>query len=72
VLIQVGDHEVLLSDSTRVADRLKAAGVAVELEVFPEMQHVFQVCAGNMPEADAAIEKIGRWLKASFAAAGTR
>lgn len=60
--IQVGDHEVLLDDSTRVAERLRAAGVDVKLDVFPEMQHVFQVCAGNVPEADEAIERIGAWL----------
>lgn len=60
--IQVGDHEVLLDDSTRVAERLRAAGGDVTLEVFPEMQHVFQVCAGNVPEADDAIQRIGRWL----------
>jgi hypothetical protein len=62
VYIQVGDHEVLLDDSTRVADRIRAAGGAVDLEVFPEMQHVFQVCAGTVPEADDAIARIGAWL----------
>lgn len=61
--IQVGDEEVLLDDAVRFAERAKAAGVDVTLDVFPEMQHVFQIAVGNMPEADAAVAKIGAWLK---------
>jgi epsilon-lactone hydrolase len=62
--IQVGDEEVLLDDSVRFADLAKKAGVDITLEIFPEMQHVFQIAAGTMPEADAAVAKIGAWLKA--------
>jgi acetyl esterase/lipase len=61
--IQVGGDETLLDDSTRVAGRASAAGVEVKLDVFPEMQHVFQSSAGNMPEADDAIARIGAWLR---------
>ena len=50
--IQVGGDETLLDDSTRVAERARAAGVDVTLDVFPEMQHVFQASAGNIPESD--------------------
>ena len=60
---QVGDEEVLLDDSIRFADKAKQAGVDVTLEIFPEMQHVFQIAAGNLPEADEAIAKIGAWLR---------
>ncbi|GAA5085114.1 acetyl esterase/lipase [Thermocatellispora tengchongensis] len=62
IYVQVGDHEVLLDDSTRLDERLRAAGVDVRLDVFPEMQHVFQMSAGNMPEADDAVARIGAWL----------
>lgn len=61
--VQVGNDEVLLDDAVRFADKAKAAGVDVTLEVFPEMQHVFQMAAGNMPEADEAVQKIGAWLR---------
>lgn len=61
--IQVGGDETLLDDSTRVAERAKAAGVEVKLDIFPEMQHVFQASAGNMPEATDAVERIGAYLK---------
>ena len=62
--IQVGDDEVLLDDSLRFATKARVAGVDVTCEVFPEMQHVFQIAAGGMPEADQAVAKMGAWLKA--------
>src|SRR2546428_10466983 len=63
ILTQVGDAEVLLDDSTRYAERAKAAGVDVTLEVFDEMIHVFQIFAATLPEAQQAIDKIGAWVK---------
>ncbi|MGM5068766.1 alpha/beta hydrolase [Rhodococcus qingshengii] len=67
LFIQVGGHETLLDDSTRVRDRARAAGVTVSYELFPEMQHVFQMGAGTFPEADDAIAKIGEHLRTAFA-----
>ncbi|MDG2111789.1 MAG: alpha/beta hydrolase [Actinomycetota bacterium] len=61
--IQVGGAETLLEDSTRVATSAARAGVEVRLDVFPGMQHVFQMAAGNMPEADDAVARIGAWLR---------
>ena len=63
LLIQVGDEETLLDDSTRLAEAAEAAGVEVRRDVFPEMQHVFQLFTGNMPEADEAIAQISTWLR---------
>jgi acetyl esterase/lipase len=67
-LIHVGDDEILLSDSTRFADKLKTAGIDVELEVFPEMWHVFQLFVGKMPESKAAVKKIGAYIRSRFPA----
>ena len=61
--IQVGGHETLLDDAKRVAAAAQRDGVDVTLEVFPEMQHVFQIGAGNVPESDDAIAKIGAFLR---------
>jgi acetyl esterase/lipase len=63
LLIQVGGYEALLDDSRRFHDRAKAAGVDVTLQIYPEMQHVFQLMAGKAPEADDAIDKIAQWLR---------
>ena len=65
--IQVGDEETLLDDSARLAERASAAGVDVRIDVFPEMQHVFQLGAGNLPEADEAVARIGEYIRARLA-----
>lgn len=62
LLIQVGDAEILLDDSTRVAERAKAAGVKVDLEVWDEMMHVWHVFAKILPEGQQAIDKIGKFI----------
>jgi acetyl esterase/lipase len=61
--IQVGDEETLLDDTLRIEANARAAGVDVKVDVFPEMQHVFQMGAGNVPEADEAITRIGAFLR---------
>jgi monoterpene epsilon-lactone hydrolase len=62
LLLQVGERETVLDDSTRFADKARAAGVAVQLEVYENMIHVFQQFAADLPEARRAIESIGRFL----------
>jgi monoterpene epsilon-lactone hydrolase len=63
ILIEVGQHEVLLDDSTRLAERLDAAGVQVGLTVWPEMIHVFQAFPGSLiPESDQSIAAVGAFL----------
>jgi len=62
LLLQVGDRETVLDDSTRFAAKARAAGVRVELEVYPNMIHVFQQFAAAIPEAREAIGAIGRFL----------
>ena len=50
-LIQTGMDEILLSDSTRLAERLEAAGVDVRLDLRDGLWHVYPILAGYMPEA---------------------
>jgi acetyl esterase/lipase len=66
LFIQVGDDEILLSDSERIADACIAAGIDVDLEVWPEMWHVFQMFVGKMPEARQAIDKIGDYIQSRW------
>jgi monoterpene epsilon-lactone hydrolase len=68
-LIQVGSDEIMLDDSLRMAQKMRAAGVDVELEVWPLMPHVWQVFAGFVPESRRAIEKIGAFVNTAFASA---
>ena len=41
--IQVGSNEILLSDSIRLKESMRRAGVPVKLDVFEGMWHVFQM-----------------------------
>ncbi len=62
-LIQVGSDEVLRDDAVRMADRMRAAGCEVELEIWPRMPHVWHLFAPLMPEARRAIERIGAFVE---------
>ena len=64
MLIQAGSDEVLLSDSTRLAERSRAAGVDVELEVAQDMWHVYQAFARYLPEADRALDRAAIFVSA--------
>jgi acetyl esterase/lipase len=66
MLIHVGEDEVLLSDSERLAEKATAAGVDVTLEVWPEMVHVWHAMAGLFEEADAAIHGVAEFLRAKL------
>ncbi len=63
LILQVGDHEVLLSDTTRVAERARQAGVEVTEEVWDEMFHVWHAFAPMLPEGQQAIDRIGEWVR---------
>ena len=61
LLIQVGDHEILLDDSTRLASAAALAGVEATLEIYDEGFHVFQNMP-DIPEAAEALMKVGRFF----------
>jgi monoterpene epsilon-lactone hydrolase len=63
LLVQVGTAEVLYDDSTRLAERARAAGVEVTLEPWEDMPHVFQLFASMLPEGREAIEHIGEFIR---------
>jgi acetyl esterase/lipase len=61
LLIQVGSTEALLGQSLRAAELARASGTEVELEVWPEMPHVFQTVAW-LPESRRALERVGAFV----------
>jgi epsilon-lactone hydrolase len=61
-LIQVGSDEILRDDAVRMADKLKAAGCEIEIEVWPRMPHAWQLYARIIPEGRNAIARIGMFL----------
>jgi epsilon-lactone hydrolase len=72
MLIQIGSHELLLSDSMRFAQKAKEAGVEVTLEVWPEMQHEWQFAAKVLPEGKRAIANIGAFVEAVLSTSAQR
>ncbi len=55
LLIQVSDSEVLLDDSRRLAAKAQQAGVAVSLETWRRLPHVWQIFHPFLPEARRAL-----------------
>ena len=66
LLIQVGTSEVLLDDSTRFAERAKAAGVDVRLKIWKDMIHIFAIFAVFAPESRQGIDQIGEFIQEFF------
>jgi acetyl esterase/lipase len=64
LLIQCGSNEVLLDDATRLAVAAAAADAAVQLDVTPEVGHVFQASAPELDKAEAALTRTGAFLQA--------
>jgi epsilon-lactone hydrolase len=67
LLIQVGSHELLLSDALRLAKRAAEDDVAVALEVTPGVPHVFQAYAAILAEGDKALDRAAAFLADHFA-----
>jgi acetyl esterase/lipase len=62
-LIHVSGSEVLLHDARLAAQRLAAAGVPVQLRVWPGQMHVFQIAAPMVPEANRSLRQIGNFIR---------
>jgi acetyl esterase/lipase len=62
-LIHAGTQEVFLSDATRMADKLRAAGATAKLEVWPGMMHAFTGGPTVIPEARLAARHVTRFMR---------
>ena len=63
LLIHVGDVELLLSDSVRFAENMRAAGSRATLKIWPDLWHVFHYSVGHVPESRKAVEDIASFLR---------
>ncbi|HJL18324.1 MAG TPA: alpha/beta hydrolase [Sandaracinaceae bacterium LLY-WYZ-13_1] len=62
LLVQVGEAEALLDDSVALAERAREAGADVQLSVYDDMIHAFQLFAG-FPGARPAQEELVRFVR---------
>ncbi|HCI78134.1 MAG TPA: alpha/beta hydrolase [Ktedonobacter sp.] len=63
LLIEVGDDEVLLDDSTRIVEHAGTSGVEVTLHVWAGMWHVFPAFAFLIDEGKQAMEEMGAFIR---------
>jgi acetyl esterase/lipase len=54
--------EMLRDDSTRIAEKMQKAGVAVTLDIWPELCHDWPQLADQMPEGEQALEKVAAFI----------
>lgn len=63
LLVHVSDSEVLLDDSLRLVERAEQAGLKVQLRVWPDQPHVWQLF-GALPEARDSISQAVTFIEA--------
>jgi acetyl esterase/lipase len=62
IFLTCGSHETLQDSVERFAALARQAGVHVVLRVAEGMPHAYQLMAGRVPEADASITEVGKWI----------
>lgn len=62
-LIHVSGSEVLLNDARKASHMLAAAGIPVEVRVWPGQMHVFQLASPAVKEAERSLRQIGEYIR---------
>ena len=66
LLIHAGSDEVLLSDTTRLAESARRANVDASVKIWERMWHDFHMWAPYLPEANQALEEIDEFVKSHW------
>lgn len=66
-LVQVGEHEVLYDDSVWLAHACKRFDRELELEIYLQRWHVFQIHGGIMPSATLALQRQAAFMRKQWA-----
>ncbi|CAH0035494.1 unnamed protein product [Clonostachys rhizophaga] len=62
IYIATGTSDILESDAVSLAENARKAGVGVQLELPPDMQHIWIALAGNSPEADRSLSEAAAFI----------
>jgi len=65
LLVHASEAEMLRDDSRRYVNKAIAAGSPVTLQTWSHMVHVWQIFYPELPEGRAALEEIGKFLRAN-------
>jgi monoterpene epsilon-lactone hydrolase len=63
LFVQASDSEVLLDDSTRLVEKAGRVGIAVSFRAWHNLPHVWQIFAGFLPEARAALAESAEFIR---------
>jgi epsilon-lactone hydrolase len=63
IFLTCGSHETLRDNVERFAALARRTGIDVVLQIAEGMPQVYQLMAGRVPEADASIAEVGKWLR---------
>lgn len=63
ILVQAGSRELLLCDINRFRDLAVEKDVKINLEVWQDMFHCWQIFYSKLPGADASMRSIGEFVK---------
>jgi acetyl esterase/lipase len=66
ILIQVGSAETLLDDAMRLARAAGAAGVRVNLEVWPDMIHAWHLFYQQLAAGRRALRSVGAFVRSNL------
>ncbi|HEY0929967.1 MAG TPA: alpha/beta hydrolase [Gemmatimonas sp.] len=72
MLVHASTDEVLRDDSVRLVERARAAGVPVELRMWPRVPHVWQFFSAVLPEARESLADTQRFVLDHLAARSAR
>jgi acetyl esterase/lipase len=67
ILVQAATSDIIRPDAEAFAERARAHGVAVELELYPAETHVFHVFWSFLPEAADALQSAGAFVRERLA-----
>jgi acetyl esterase/lipase len=61
-VVHVGEREILRDDSTRLVERVRAAGCEVVLSIWPVVPHVWQIFNRILPEGRESLAQMADFL----------
>ena len=68
IWLAVADREILRDDTLRMADRLRAQNVPVDMTVEHNLPHVWPMFHTLLPEAHPTLDAMARWMRDQTAA----
>jgi acetyl esterase/lipase len=66
MLLQAGADEYILGDTTMVAKKAEEAGVKVKLDIYDDMEHVFQQMYPTVESANEAWEEVKTFIEGIY------